>query len=112
MPEPNRLPERETAVLNSRFMLILGFGGLLLLMALAGFEAIGELRQIKAANDVIREQFLARNRVLNQVRADLYLSGSDIRDYLLEPEARSAEAHRDSLIKTREEMHNAIAAYR
>ncbi len=96
---------------GSRLMLILGFGGLLALMALAGIDALRALHQIQGSNDAIREDFLARNRVLEQIRSDLYLSGTYLRDYLLEPEAGSAEAHRISLIRVRNGMDEAVSRY-
>ena len=67
-------------------MLAVGFGGLLLLLAFAGFDSVEKLRQIQHRNDAIRESFLARTRLLEQIRSDLYLSGTYVRDCLLEPE--------------------------
>lgn len=96
----------------SRFVLIAGFGGLLLLMAFAGFDSIQTLRQIQRSNDDIREDFLSRTRVLEQIRSDLYLSGTYVRDYLLEPESRQAESHRVSLLQTRNGMDSALQKYR
>ena len=100
------------SLLSSRLVLLLGFGGLLALMGLVGFDAVQALRQIQASNDEIRESFLARNRVLEQIRSDLYLSGTYVRDYLLEPKPGDAEAHRASLLRTRNDMDAALAAYR
>ena len=97
---------------SSRFVVMLGFGGLLALMALAGFDAVEALRRIQSSNDDIRQDFLSRNRALEQIRSDLYLSGTYVRDYLLEPDASNAEAHRTSLIRVRSEMDSALSAYR
>src|SRR5580704_16618013 len=80
-------------------------------MAFAGIDAVRVLRSIQRRTDEIRSEFLARNRVLNQIRSDLYLSGTYMRDYLLEPEASKAEAHHASLDKDRSEMEAALAAY-
>ena len=96
---------------NTRLLLMIGFGGLLLLMALAGLDAVRVLRSIQNRNDRIRQDFLARNRLLNQIRSDLYLSGTYMRDYLLEPESAKADAHRISLHKDRSEMEAALKAY-
>ncbi len=89
---------------NSRLVLMAGFGGLLLLMAFAGFDGMQALQQIQTSNDVIREDFLTRTRLLERIRADVYVSGTYVRDYLLEPEAGKAEGHRYSLIETRADM--------
>lgn len=97
--------------LHTRFILAGGFGGLLLLMGFAGIDSIQTLRQIQKSNDDIREDFLSRTRVLDQIRSDLYLSGTYVRDYLLEPESQKAEAHRLSLVQTRNEMDSALRKY-
>jgi len=96
---------------SSRLVLIVGFGGLLLLMGFAGFDSIQTLRQIQKSNDDIREDFLSRTRVLEQIRSDLYISGTYVRDYLLEPESQKAESHRLSLLQTRSEMDSALEKY-
>jgi signal transduction histidine kinase len=98
-------------VRNTRLLLTLGFGGLLLLMAYAGFDAVRVLRSIQSRNEAIRRAFLERNRLLNQIRADVYLSGTYMRDYLLEPDAGSADAHKASLNRDRGEMEAALAEY-
>src|SRR5256885_1233169 len=90
--------------LYSRLILSVGFGGLLLLMGFAGVDSIQTIRHIQKSNDDIREDFLSRTRVLEQMRSDLYLSGTYVRDYLLEPESRKAEGHRASLLQSRNDM--------
>jgi len=98
--------------LNSRTVLTAGFGGLLLLMTLSAVDGMRALRQIQDSNDTIREQFLGRTRVLERIRADVYVSGTYVRDYLLEPEAGKAEGHRYSLLEARRDMDAALAEYR
>ncbi len=97
--------------LTTRAVLLAGFGGLLILMAFAGFDAVSILRQIQTRNERIRNDFVRRNRTLDQIRSDLYLSGTFIRDYLLEPDARAAETHRASLQQTRRQMDTALESY-
>ncbi len=96
----------------SRLVLTIGFGGLLLLLASDGVDNVRRLRQIQRSNDGIRESFLARTRLLEQIHSDLYLSGTYVRDYLLEPESANAEAHRANLLKTRAGMQAALLEYR
>ena len=78
-------------------VLMAGFGGLLLLTALAGVDGIKALEDIERSNDRIRDDFQRRTRVLERIRTDLYRSGTDVRDYLLEPEPGKAEGHRYTL---------------
>lgn len=97
---------------HSRLVLMAGFGGLLLLMLFSSFDVIQALQQIQNENDTIREDFLMRTRVLEAIRADLYVSGTYVRDYLMEPESGKAEGHRDSLQETRSDMDQELARYR
>ena len=101
---------RSTAA-NTRLVLTIGFGGLLLLLAFAGVDSVQKLRQIQQRNDAIRESFLARTRLLEQIRSGVYLSGTYVRDCLLEPDPAKAEAHRASLLRTRNRMEASLAAY-
>jgi signal transduction histidine kinase len=101
-----------TLPVRSRVILLGGFGGLLLLMAFAELDGIREAAAIQAANDGIREDFLLRTGLLERIRSDLYVSGTYSRDYLLEPEADSADAHRASLLATRADMDAALRRYR
>jgi len=95
----------------SRLVLTIGFGGLLLLLAFAGIDNVRRLQQIQTSNDEIREKFLARTNLLEQIRSELYLSGTYIRDYILEPDASKAEIHRANLLKTRANMDAGLSEY-
>jgi signal transduction histidine kinase len=97
---------------NTRLALIAGFGGLLLLIGFAGLDGMQAFEQIQRTNDDMREAFLLRTRVLDRIRADVYVSGTYVRDYLLEPESGKAEGHRYSLQETRNDMDAALEQYR
>jgi hypothetical protein len=97
--------------LTTRAALLAGFGGLLFLMAFAGLDAFSILRQIETRNEQIRNEFVDRNRTLDQIRSDLYLSGTYIRDYLLEPDPKTAEAHLSSREQTHRELVAALERY-
>src|SRR5262249_14912703 len=94
--------------LTSRIALIAGFGGLLAIMTLAGADAIRVLRQLRRDDDQIRSQFLARNHVLNDIQSELYLSGTDVRDYLLEPDPARASRFGSALKDVRRDMDAAL----
>lgn len=98
-------------VLSTRFALAAGFGGLLIVIALAGTDTLRVLRQIRQNGEQIRQEFLLRNHVLNNIRSDLYLSGTYVRDYLLEPEIERAESHRSTVEQVRTEMDSALDSY-
>jgi signal transduction histidine kinase len=98
-------------ILTTRFALGLGFGGLILIMTLGGIAAQLVLRHIRRDDDRIRGQFLFRNHILNEIKSELYLSGTYIRDYLLDPDPSRAEAHRVSLEAVGKEMEIALRSY-
>src|SRR5579883_1825497 len=98
--------------LNSRAVLLTGFGGLLLLMAFAGLDGMQALREIQTSNDEVRQDYLSRTRLLERIRSDVYVSGTYVRDYLLEPETGKAEGHRYSLLESRKDMDAALEEYR
>jgi signal transduction histidine kinase len=98
-------------ILNSRLALAIGYGSLLLIMALAGGDALRVLRNFRANDDGIRRQFLLQNRLLNDIRSEVYLSGTYVRDYLLEPEAERADSYRSSLEQLRKQMEAALQSY-
>ncbi|HTQ55393.1 MAG TPA: ATP-binding protein [Bryobacteraceae bacterium] len=96
----------------SRLVLAIGFGGLLFLLAFDGLDNVRRLRQIQRSNDEIRESFVSRTLLLEQIHSDLYLSGTYVRDYLLEPDSTKADTHRGNLLKARASMEAALARYR
>ncbi len=96
---------------GSRITLAAGFGGLLIIVALAGVDALRVLREIRVEDDQIRTQFLLRNHLLNDVRSKLYLSGTYVRDYLLDPDPALAEGYRASLEQVRREMDASLESY-
>lgn len=105
----SRPPDRLS--LSASFTLALGFGGLLVIMALAGIDGIRVLRQISRSDNQIRRQFLTESRALDDIRSELYLSGAYVRDYLLEPDAVRAESYRTSLEEVHGEMNAAMQSY-
>ena len=98
-------------LLSTRFALGVGFGGLLAIMALAGIYGIRVLQRIRRTENQIRRQFLLQDHALNEVRSQLYLSGSYVRDYLLEPELGRAETYRASLEEVRRQMVSALESF-
>jgi signal transduction histidine kinase len=96
---------------SSRTALVVGFGGLISIMALAGVDALRSLHQFRRSDDQIRRRFLSQNHVLNDIRSDVYVSGTYVRDYLLEPDLKRAESYRISLEDVRRHMEFALESY-
>ena len=98
-------------LVDSRVVLLVGFGGLVALMAYAGINTIRAMSQTQERSASIQQEFVDRSRLLNQIRSDLYVSGTYVRDYLLEPEPLNAERYRADLDRVRKDMNVAIEAY-
>lgn len=81
-------------------------------MSVAGVDSLFVLREMQDRNDAIRREFLSRTRILNRIRSDVYLSGTFVRDYLLEPEARKADLYRAKLAQPQQDMNEALTSYR
>ncbi len=96
---------------SSRLALLIGFGGLLSIMALAGIDALHVLRHFQSSDESIRRRYLSQNQVLNDIRSDVYVSGTCVRDYLLEPDQERAKAYRASLEVVRAHMEAGLALY-
>jgi signal transduction histidine kinase len=97
---------------QTRRLLLIGFGGLLLLLAFTGFNALSVLSRIQTRNESIRQDYVNRDRILGQLRSDIYLSGTYVRDLLLEPDLTRADIHRNELNATRGRIEAMIAVYR
>lgn len=78
-------------------VLVGGFGGLLLLMAIAGTAALLAVRDLRTSNTRAQQHFLSRSRALERIRSHIYLSGTFVRDYLLAPEPSVATAQLTAL---------------
>jgi signal transduction histidine kinase len=98
-------------LLNARNLLLAGFGGILALMLFAGVDAAHVVGAINSRELRIRRDYQTRNRLLNQIRSDLYLSGTYVRDYLLEPNGKNANLHLGELETTRRRMETALGQY-
>lgn len=66
--------------------LIIGFGGLLLLMAAAEIGGLLVVNRLRGSEEQLQQRFVERNRTLEEIRSSIYLSGTVARDSLLAPE--------------------------
>ncbi len=114
-PAPDTMGSEQTrsdsVFFRSRIALAFGFGGLLAIMGLAGIDALRVLQQFRRSDDQIRRRYLSENHVLNDIRSDVYVSGTYVRDYLLEPEPQRADVFRGNLEQVRKHMQAALDSY-
>ncbi len=92
-------------------VLVGGFGGLLLLMAAAETGALLFLNSWRQSGTALQGHFLARNRTLEKIRADIYLSGTFARDSLLAPEISGARAQMATLANLRTDTGALLDSY-
>jgi signal transduction histidine kinase len=92
-------------------VLFLGFGGLLLFLVAAAAGSLMALDRTRQEEAVMRKAFLARLGSLDQIRAQMYLSGTYVRDFLLAPDSRSAGDHAARLAVLERETHAAVETY-
>jgi signal transduction histidine kinase len=92
-------------------LLFFGFGGLWLLLAMTGLYALSVLGSIQTRNERIRQDYFNRDRILEQLRSDVYLSGTYVRDLLLEQDHSRAEMHRKELEDSRARIEANVASY-
>jgi signal transduction histidine kinase len=88
---------------GTRIVLIAGFGGLLAIMTVAGIYSLRIAREIQDANTQMRHDFVNRDRMLDKIRADLYESGTAVRDFIL---VGSDEEVSQSLLGELRDIHN------
>ena len=95
---------RSRRQLGSRAALLAGFGALLLLMGIICVDSLRTLGAFQTRNTQIRQDFLYRERTLEQVRASLYESGNIIRDYaLIDSDPQAQQTLRTELESLRNE---------
>ncbi|PYT14220.1 MAG: histidine kinase [Acidobacteria bacterium] len=92
-----------------RRLLLGGFGGLLVLMLVAGADALLVLRQVRTSDAQVRDLYLRRSRALDQVRSGIYQSAIVMRDYLLAVDPGIADAQVENWTNIRQRTDAAMA---
>lgn len=94
-----------------RILLWCGFGGLLLLMAVLGLEALSFTSQIEVRQEQIRRDYVERDRTLEKLRSGIYISGTYIREYLFDDNEEMAAAHKAAFTETSRQIEAEAADY-
>jgi hypothetical protein len=95
-----------------RVLLSVGFGGLLLLMGVLGVSGITFLSRIDRRHETTRLEFVARTRLIESLRSNVYLSGTDIRDLLLESGGAGGSTKQSDYLAAKSRAHEALGRYR
>jgi signal transduction histidine kinase len=100
-PAPSAESLSGQSLRKTRNVLLMGFGVLLGLLFLCGLNALAILSQLQSNNETILRDFLQEQQRLDKIRSAIYLSGTYLRDYLLEPDSEKAEQSRMALASER-----------
>ena len=92
-------------------VLWLGFGGLLICILGAATESVIALDRGRAQETHIRKAFLERLGALDQIRSQIYLSGTYVRDFLLSPDPSTAAAQAQRLTALEHATRDAVASF-
>lgn len=97
--------------LRPLLVLSAGFGGLILFILAAAVGTLVMLDRVRGDETRIRQAFLGRLRTLEQIRSEIYLSGTDMRDFLLSPGAGGGATQRADLMTIRRQTQIALDQY-
>src|SRR5215831_4291271 len=89
---------------RTSFVLIVGFGILILLIGVLGFRAVQRAESIYQEMQVAQDAYLRSEEFRRGFVADMYLSDILIRDYLLDPSPESAPARRQDVQAMRDSL--------
>jgi signal transduction histidine kinase len=95
----------------SWLILSLGFGGLLICVAVAAVGTLVSLDRVRKTEAQARTAFLERLKALEQIRSQIYLSGTYARDFLLSPDLETARTQTAHLAALERQTHAALDAY-
>ncbi|MES1257220.1 MAG: sensor histidine kinase [Acidobacteriota bacterium] len=88
------IPSRK---LRPPLVLLAGFGGLLAFILAAAIGTLVMLERVRGDDKRLRQAFIERLAELEQIRSQIYLSGTYVRDFLLSPDPTGAAEQRARL---------------
>ncbi len=91
-------------------ILLIGFGSLVVLIGVLGFEGFRKAERISQEVASIHEIYRQTASMLKDIQSDNYLSGILVRDYLLDPTQGTAPMYRNELLEIRSELSKHLAS--
>src|SRR5262245_33465056 len=89
---------------SSLFVLAIGFGSLIVLIAVLGFGAIQRADAIYRDMQSAQDSYSQTETFRRGIASDMYLADILVRDYLLDPSPQSAPHHRQELLTIRDSL--------
>jgi len=96
---------------QTRRLLLIGFGGLIALLAFSSLYTLTVVQKIQVRNQKIRNDYILRDTILQQLRSEIYLSGTYVRDFLLEPDPARADVHKADFAASRAQLQKMAGNY-
>ncbi len=97
--------------LRPALVLSVGFGGLLAFILASAVGTLVLLDRVRTDDTRIRQAYLDRLRTLDQIRSGIYLSATDMRDFLLSAGEAGIEAPRNDILAVRDRTKAALDIY-
>lgn len=89
---------------RSPFVLAVGFGILIVLIAILGIGAIHRAGSIYRDMQTAQDSYIETEAFRRGIVTDMYLADILVRDYLLDPSRENASRHRDQLLAIRDSL--------
>jgi signal transduction histidine kinase len=93
---------------SSLFVLAIGFGVLIVLIAVLGFGAIRRADEIYREMQIAQDLYSEAETFRRGIMTDTYLADILLRDYLLDPSPHSAPLHRQELLAIRDSLQQRV----
>lgn len=95
---------QQTIKSRSSFVLALGFGTLIALIAILGIGTVRRARAIYDEMEKTQDAYLQAETFRRDIATDMYLADILVRDYLLDPSPQNAPLHRQQLLEIRSSL--------
>ncbi|MEX2264048.1 MAG: sensor histidine kinase [Bryobacteraceae bacterium] len=85
-------------------ILAVAFGSLIALIAILGGSTMRQAGEVYGEISTLHDDYRRRERILNEVRSEIHLSGVLVRDYLLDPSHITGGLYKEQLLAIRSSM--------
>jgi len=98
------MPKRRSIKSRSSFVLAIGFGTLIALIAVLGYSATRRAQLLNSEMDAAQDGYLQAESLRAGIASDMYLADILVRDYLLDPSPQNGPLHRQELLTLRQSL--------
>lgn len=99
---------QQTIRSRSSFVLAVGFGTLIALIAILGIGTVRRARAIYDEMEKTQDAYFQAEAFRRDIATDMYLADILVRDYLLDPSPQNAPLHRQQLLEIRSSLQKRV----